>query len=81
MKIGIVTTWFERGAAYVSKQYKELLEQNNEVYIFARGGESYAKDNNNWDDDNVYWSKKLYSPFSVFTIDEKEFKKWITNEK
>ena len=79
MKIGIVTTWFERGAAYVSKQYKELLEQNNEVYIFARGGESYAKDNNNWDDDNVYWSKKLYSPFSVFTIDEKEFKKWITS--
>lgn len=81
MKIGIVTTWFERGAAYVSKQYKALLEHNNEVYIFARGGESYAKGDDNWDGDNVHWSKELYSPFSVFIIDENEFKKWlITNQ-
>jgi len=77
MKIGIVTTWFERGAAYVSKQYKDLLDQNNEVFIFARGGESYAKGDINWDNENVFWSKNLYSPFSVFTIDEGEFKKWI----
>ena len=25
MKIGIVTTWFERGAAYVSKQIRDVL--------------------------------------------------------
>lgn len=39
MNIGIVTTWFERGASYVSKQYQELLEQcGHEIYIFSRGG-------------------------------------------
>ncbi|MCX6403728.1 MAG: glycosyltransferase family 4 protein [Actinobacteria bacterium] len=25
MRVGIVTTWFERGAAYVSRQYREVL--------------------------------------------------------
>jgi hypothetical protein len=32
--IGIVTTWFERGAAYVSKQFKDSLEKNGaKVFI------------------------------------------------
>lgn len=40
MKIAIVTTWFERGAAYVSKQMADVLEQcGHEVFIYARGGE------------------------------------------
>ena len=39
MNIGIVTTWFESGAGYVSRQYKKILESpGNKVYIFARGG-------------------------------------------
>lgn len=35
MNVGIVTTWFERGAAYVSRQYLEALrsDSNNSVYI------------------------------------------------
>ena len=33
MKVGIVTTWFERGAAYVSRQYAQLLEADHEVFI------------------------------------------------
>ncbi len=35
MNIGIVTTWFERGAAYVSRQYLEAFrsDSNNSVYI------------------------------------------------
>ena len=40
MKIGIVTTWFDRGAAMVSRAYQEsLLRDGNEVFIFARGGQ------------------------------------------
>lgn len=41
MNVGIVTTWFERGAAYVSRQYLEALrsDSNNSVYIYARGGD------------------------------------------
>lgn len=36
MNVGIVTTWFERGAAYVSRQYLEALrsDSNNSVYIY-----------------------------------------------
>lgn len=38
MNIGIVTTWFERGASYVSLQYANLLKENNTVFVYARGG-------------------------------------------
>ena len=38
MNIGIVTTWFERGASYVSLQYANLLKEDNNLFIYARGG-------------------------------------------
>ena len=59
MNVGIVTTWFERGAAYVSRQYLEALrsDSNNSVYIYARGGESYARNQSEWDRDFVTWGK------------------------
>lgn len=39
MRVGIVTTWFERGAAYVSLQYaNKLRSEGVEVFIYARGG-------------------------------------------
>ena len=34
MKIGIVTTWFERGAAYVSRQYRDVLAQKVPVVLY-----------------------------------------------
>lgn len=73
MKIGFVSTWFERGAAYVTKQYADLLEkEGHEVYIYARG-ESYAIGNPKWDKPNVTWGKKLYDT----TLDFKDFTNWI----
>jgi hypothetical protein len=33
MNIGIVTTWFERGAAYVSKAYEKTFEKGYKVCI------------------------------------------------
>lgn len=43
MNVGIVTTWFERGAAYVSRQYLEALrsDSNNSVYIYMREVENH----------------------------------------
>ena len=39
MNIGIVTTWFERGAAYVSKTYMDLMTQlGHKVFIYSRAG-------------------------------------------
>ena len=76
MKIGIVTTWFERGAAYVSKQYEQLLSENHEVFIYARGGEQYAIGDPKWDRENVWWGKRKISPMSTY-IDKKDFIKWL----
>lgn len=55
MNIGIVTTWFERGAAYVSKNYMELLESaGHTVFIYARGGgNDPSKTSQEWNKENV----------------------------
>lgn len=75
MRIGIVTTWFERGAAYVSKQYMSILEKSNQVYIYARGGEKYGIGEKDWDYDNVTWGKLKQE--IVTDIDLLDFEQWI----
>lgn len=86
MKIGIVTTWFERGAAYVSKQYIEALQQDssNEIYIYARGGESQSKDDKVWNKGNATWGSTKWGK----EMNEEDgeglllsFKNWILNNK
>ena len=78
MRIGIVTTWLERGAAYVSRQYRDVLREQHEVFIYARGGEQYAKHDPNWDDETVTWGKRVYSKFYVSNIiDLEDFRQWI----
>lgn len=73
MNIGFITTWFERGAAYVSKQYIDLLEKcDHHIFVYARG-EKYAKGNPDWDKPNVTWGRKLYDT----TIDVRSLTKWI----
>ena len=59
MKIGLVTTWFERGAAHVSRQYRAALRAAHEVVIYARGGEKYARGNPRWDGDDVTWARSV----------------------
>lgn len=70
-KIGIVTTWFERGAAYVSRQYHQLLAENNDVYVFARGGEEYGIGDPNWDGPHVTWARhsRITVPTAVYLDD------------
>ena len=75
MNIGIVTTWFERGAAYVSMAYLEALKRYHNVYVFARGGEYYAKDDPKWDAPFVTWGKKYNR--NPCQISWPQFKKWI----
>ncbi len=77
MNIGIVTTWFERGAAYVSKQYMNILSSDFNVFIYARGGEHYAINDKNWDFENVKWGKKNYFQINPTPIDKKDFLSWI----
>ena len=80
MRIGIVTSWQERGAAYVSRQYRDVLKESHRVFIYARGGEHYAIGDKNWDDESVTWGKKIpiHRPMA---IDLSDFEKWILTNK
>lgn len=80
MNIGIVTYWFERGAAYVSRAYKNALEKENSVFIYARGGEQFAKGNSDWDYDKVTWDTHYYSRIATY-INLPLFEQWIRNNK
>ncbi len=77
LKIGIVTTWFERGAAYVSRQYMLTLQQKNDVYIYARGGEKYAIGDPVWDTPNVTWGIESANSQINTWIEKKHFLNWI----
>jgi glycosyltransferase involved in cell wall biosynthesis len=57
VRIGIVTTWFERGAAYVSRQYRDLLAGDHEVFVYARGGELTGRGDPSWDQPGVTWAR------------------------
>lgn len=76
MNIGIVTTWFERGAAYVSRAYYDCLKKNNKVFIYARGGEKYAIGDPAWDKVYVTWGKRYKD--SSCRINWLHFKRWVT---
>ena len=75
MTIGIVSTWFERGAAYVSRQLADVLSHKHEVCIYARGGEATGKGDPNWDLPNVHWGKRYYD--EPTKIDKRDFFRWI----
>ena len=75
MNIGIVTTWFERGAAYVSKAYVDTLSDRNRVYVYARGGEEYATEDPAWDLEYVTWGKRVPGPLT--RVDWVEFSEWL----
>lgn len=73
MNIGFVSTWFERGAAYVTKMYLEALKEKNNVFVYARGGEMFGKGDPKWDLPYVTWGLRLYGT----SINFRHFKKWI----
>ncbi len=79
MKFGIVTTWFERGAAYVSRQYLQKLQEQHPVAIYARGGETYARNDPAWDQKEVTWGiRRPVGPPTA--LDLEDFQKWLARE-
>jgi glycosyltransferase involved in cell wall biosynthesis len=76
VRIGIVTTWFERGAAYVSRQYRDLLSEEHDVHVYARGGEVYARGDPRWDSERVTWARSVPTHGNTaFRLSH--FKKWL----
>ncbi|MBI0582575.1 MAG: glycosyltransferase family 4 protein [Methanomassiliicoccales archaeon] len=80
MRVGIVTTWFERGGAYVSRNIENALSSQHEVFIYARGGEAYASDDPVWARPNVTWGHNVPYPVPGF-IHLSEFKRWLKDNK
>jgi len=80
MRIGIVTTWFERGAAYVSRAYMETLSAKHDVYIYARAGERYAQGDPKWDMRNVTWGRRVDSKPDTYIVWD-DYKNWIVGNK
>ena len=79
MNIGLVTTWFDRGAGMVSRQImKTLLPQHN-VWIYARG-EKYASDDPHWNLPNVHWGRRVHWP-GPQRIDRSDFARWIASRR
>ncbi len=78
MKIGIVTTWFERGAAYVSEIYKNLLErEGHTIYVFARGGENIPETiSAKWNGNEVTRSNCYIDS----TIEKRKFLRWVSDK-
>ena len=70
MNIGIVTTWFPAGAGYVSKAYRDVLEKEHKVLIYARGGK-IMKGDTLWDDEKITWA-----PVYANGINTKHLLKW-----
>jgi glycosyltransferase involved in cell wall biosynthesis len=72
--IGIVTNWSERGAGYVSRQIRESLLKENNIFIFARSNEKCIQelDGSNY----IYFSRFGFGTRDG-SINKNEFKKWI----
>jgi 1,2-diacylglycerol 3-alpha-glucosyltransferase len=77
-KVGIVTTWFDRGAAFVSKQIMEVLLPEFDVFIYARG-EKYENHCSYWNLENVHWGKRVYWVGSG-KIDKRDFIGWLKDK-
>jgi 1,2-diacylglycerol 3-alpha-glucosyltransferase len=75
MNIGIVTTWFERGASIVSRAYLKALSNKHNVFVYARAGEKYARGDPRWDQDYVTWGK-IFPERLVTYVDWKDFQEW-----
>ena len=76
MNIGIVTTWEERGASYVSKQYYDALSTRFNVKVFARGGRNKSSGSVLFDENKCYRSRASTRIYSTY-INKHEFLSWI----
>jgi glycosyltransferase involved in cell wall biosynthesis len=76
MNVGIVTTWFERGAANVSRAYMEALAGHHRVFVYARAGERYAKGEGKWDAPYVTWGQRV-SRTPLTYVDWDDYRHWV----
>lgn len=75
-RIGIVTTWLDRGAGYVARQYLSALDSVHNVFIYARGGDYDSTEEPFWNLPNVTRAPQYSTPV-VTWIDRSHFVAWL----
>lgn len=81
MNVGIVTTWMQRGATFVSLAYIEALSHQHNVFVFARGGEKYDGSVSTKHLNKVHFSRPGLFDLSGTPIRKREFVRWIQTNK
>ncbi len=77
--LGIVTTWFERGATRVSLALMEVLKDQFDLRVYARGGDEFPHDDPQWNKDFVHWGEFVPGARSTY-IDYSDFSRWLLRE-
>jgi len=75
-RIGIVTTWLDRGGGYVARQYLSALDSVHAVYIYARGGDYDSTGEPFWALPHVTRAPHYSGPIATW-IDRSHFFAWI----
>lgn len=78
-KLGIVTTWFERGATHVSLAYIAALQERFDIRVYARGGDAFPMNDPKWNQPWVHWGEFVPGARST-TIDQRDFQRWLERE-
>jgi 1,2-diacylglycerol 3-alpha-glucosyltransferase len=80
LKIGFVTTWFERGQSYVTKTFRDVLADKYETFIFARMGEigtSYGIFK--YQETKGFWAVKHLTTYHDYHIPHDVILKWLND--
>jgi len=78
-KLGIVTTWFERGATHVSLAYIAALSEAFDIRVYARAGDAFPMHDAKWNKPWVHWGEFVPGAPST-TIDRRDFLRWLKRE-
>lgn len=74
MNIGFVSTWYERGGAYVTKAYLDAVRSGgHQVSVYARGDNGLGKGNPDWDMPYVTFGLNLWDT----NINLAHFDRWV----
>jgi len=79
MRIGIVTTWFERGQSHLSRILRLALEQKHETFIFARTGGVYGVACP--PETTIYWDVPNVYQHPTYEIDARVLQGWVINNR
>jgi 1,2-diacylglycerol 3-alpha-glucosyltransferase len=82
VNVGIITTWFERGAAYVSRAYMDAFAAaSHNVFIYARGGERCGRGVIEWDLPCVTWAPRLGWRHGSLVFDLNHLTRWLSDRR